>query len=151
MEEIISKDDEQNIYIDIEDNNEFNSFSSSGCETNSEIVNKKSMDKKNHIILLSAAWCAKLKSGTKVGYYDVDDGEDFIVKWLKSLIDVAEEVKRDNRYHCINYNMNKIMNYIPMLGYNSSKYDMKFLTNIFHDPPNYHVESIIGNLIISSR
>jgi hypothetical protein len=24
---------------------------------------------------------------------------------------------------------------------------MNFLINILHDPPNYHVESIIGNLI----
>jgi hypothetical protein len=71
----------------------------------------------SHIILLSATWCAKLKSGTKVGYYDVYDGEDFIMKWLKSLKEMAVEVEPDNRYDCIDYNMNKIMNYVPVLGY----------------------------------
>jgi hypothetical protein len=67
MEEIISKNDEQNTHIDIEDNNELNSSSSSSCDSNNKIVNKKSTDKMSDIILLSAAWCAKLKSGTKVG------------------------------------------------------------------------------------
>jgi hypothetical protein len=77
----------------------------------------------------------------------VRDGEDFIVKWLKSLIEVAVEVERDNRYDCIDYNMNKIMNYVTVLGYNSARFDMNFLINILHDPPNHHVESIIGNLV----
>jgi hypothetical protein len=112
MEEIINKDDEQNTHIDREDNNEFNSSSRSSCDTTGEILNKKSTDKMNYIILLSAAWCAKLKSGKKVGYYDVRDGEYFIVKWLKSLVEVVVEVERDNRYDCIDYNMNKIMNYV---------------------------------------
>jgi hypothetical protein len=96
---------------------------------------------------LSAAWCAKTKTGTKVGYYNLRDVEDFIVKWLRSLMEVAVEVECDNRYDCIDYSVNKIMNYVPVLGYNSSKFDMNFLINILHDPPNHHVESIIGNLI----
>jgi hypothetical protein len=91
-------------------------------------VNKKSTDKMSHIILFSSAWCVKLKSGTMFGYYDVHNKEDFIVKWLKSLIEVAAEVERDNKYVCIDYNMN-------------------FLINILYDQPNHHVESIIGNLI----
>jgi hypothetical protein len=41
MEEIISKDDEENTHIDIEDNNEFNSRSSSGCDTNSKNCEKE--------------------------------------------------------------------------------------------------------------
>jgi hypothetical protein len=60
-----------------------------------------------------------LKSGTKVGYYEMREREDFIVKWLKSLIEVGAEVEHDNRYDCIDYNFNKIMNYVPVLGYNS--------------------------------
>jgi hypothetical protein len=66
MEEIISKDDEQNTHIDIEDSKESSSSSSSSYDNSGKIVNKKSTDKMSHIILLSAAWCAKLKSGTKV-------------------------------------------------------------------------------------
>jgi hypothetical protein len=34
-----------------------------------------------------------------------------------------------------------------VLGYNSARFDMNFLINILHDPPNHHVESIIGNLV----
>jgi hypothetical protein len=119
----------------------------SSSSSSSDIVKKNSTDKISHITLLSAAWCAKTKSGTKVGYYDLRDGEDFIVKWLRLLMEVAVEVERDNRYDCIDYNVNKIMNCVPVLGYNSSKFDMNFLINILHDPPNHHVESIIGNLI----
>jgi hypothetical protein len=147
MEEIISKDDEQNTHIDVEDNNEFNSNSSSSCDTSGEIVNKKRTDKMSDIILLSAVWYTKLKSRTKVGYYDVRDGEDFIVKWLKSLIEVAAEVEGDTRYDCIDYNMKKIMNYVLVLGCNSARFDMNFLINILPDPPNHHVEGIIGNLV----
>jgi hypothetical protein len=39
------------------------------------------------------------------------------------------------------------MNCIPVLGYNSARFDMNFLINILHDPPNHHIESIIGNLV----
>jgi hypothetical protein len=39
------------------------------------------------------------------------------------------------------------MNYVPVLGYNSSRFDMNFLNKILHDWPNHYVESIIGNLI----
>jgi hypothetical protein len=86
---------------------------------------------------------AKMESGTKVGYYDVHDGEDFIVKWLKSLIEVAVEVEYDNRYECIDYNMKKIMNYVLVLGSNSSRFDSNFLINILHYLPDHYVESII--------
>jgi hypothetical protein len=81
MEEIISMDDEENTHIDIEDNNKFNS--SSSLVTNGDIVNKKSTDKMSHIILLSAPWYAKVKSSTKIEYYDVCVGEDFFGEWLK--------------------------------------------------------------------
>jgi hypothetical protein len=39
------------------------------------------------------------------------------------------------------------MNYVTVLGYNKFTFDMNFLINILYDPPNHHVESIIGNLI----
>jgi hypothetical protein len=132
MEEIIGDDDEQNTHIDVEDSKE----SSSSSRSSSDITKKKCADKISHITLLSAAWRAKTKSGTKVGYYDLRDGEDFIVKWLRSLMEVAVEVERDNRYKCIDYSVNKIMNYVSVLGYNSSKFDMNFLINILHNPPN---------------
>jgi hypothetical protein len=83
------------------------------------------------------AWCAKLKSRTNVGYYDESVGEDFMVKYLKSLIDVLAKV---------DYNMNKIINYVQMFGYNSSTFDINFLINILHNPPNHHIENVIGKL-----
>jgi hypothetical protein len=100
MEEIISEEDEQNIHIDVEDRKE-SSSSSSSYDINGDIVNKKSTNKMSHIILLSAAWCTNVKSRTKVGYYDMRDGEDFMAKQLKLLIEVAAEVECDNRYACI--------------------------------------------------
>jgi hypothetical protein len=113
MEEIIEDDDEQNTHIDIEDSEESSSSSSS------DTVKKKSTDKISHITLLSAAWCAKMRSGTKVGNFDIHDRDDFIVKWLRSLMEVAVEVERDNSYDCIDYSVNKIMKYVPVLCYNS--------------------------------
>jgi hypothetical protein len=92
MEEIIGDDEEQNTHIDVEDSKE----SSSSSSSSSDITKKKSTDKISHITLLSAVWCAKTKSEMKVGYYDLRDGENFIVKWLRSLMDVAVEVEDDN-------------------------------------------------------
>jgi hypothetical protein len=81
----------------------------------------------------------------------VCDEEDFRVKLLKLLIEVTGKVECDNRYDCIDYNINTIMNYVLILGYNSSKFNMNFLINILHNPPNHHVESIIGKLIYSKQ
>jgi hypothetical protein len=50
MDEIISNGNEQNIYSDVEDNEEWTS-SSISCNLNGDIVNKKSSNKINHIIL----------------------------------------------------------------------------------------------------
>jgi hypothetical protein len=147
VEEIISKDDEQNTHIDLEDSEESSSSRNSSSDINGDFMNKKSTDKITQIILLSVVWYAKLKSGRKVEYYDVRDEEDFMVNWLKSLKEVVTEIECNNRYDCVNYNMNKIMNYVLVLGYNSSRFDMNFLINILHDQPNHNVESIIGNLI----
>jgi hypothetical protein len=44
----------------------------------------------------------KTKSGIKIGYFDRRDGEDLIIKWLEFLIEVVEEVIKDNMYDCIN-------------------------------------------------
>jgi hypothetical protein len=95
MEEIISEDYEQNTYIDIEDSEEFSSCCSS------DIVNKKSTNKMIHIILLSVAWCTKLKNKTKIGYNNVYDREDFMWKLLKSFIHVEAEDECDNNYNSI--------------------------------------------------
>jgi hypothetical protein len=55
MEEVISKEDEQNAHIDIEDSEESSSSSSSSSrDIKDDFVNKKSTDKISHIILLSA-------------------------------------------------------------------------------------------------
>jgi hypothetical protein len=76
-----------------------------------------------------------MKSGTKVGYYDLRDGDDLIMKWLRSLMEVVVEVECDNNYGCIDYNAKNIVNYVRVLGYNSSRFDMNFLINILHDLP----------------
>jgi hypothetical protein len=62
-------------------------------------------------------------------------------------MEVEGEVECDNKFRCIDFNANNIVKYEPALEYNSSRFDMIFLINILHDPPNHHVENIIGNLI----
>jgi hypothetical protein len=60
MEEIISKDDEQNTHFDVENREEFSSSSSRRCYTNGNFLNKRA-EKMIHIILLLAPWWEKLK------------------------------------------------------------------------------------------
>jgi hypothetical protein len=133
--------------IDIEDSEESSFSSSSDCDSKADHGNKKTIDKMSDITLLSAEWCAKMKSGTKVRYYNVSYREDFIVKWLMSLIEVALEVERDNRYDYIDCNINKIINYVLVFGNNSSRFNMNFLINFLYHTTNHNIENIIGNLI----
>jgi hypothetical protein len=98
------------------------------------------------LFLLSAAWAGKTKSGIKTAYFDSRDGDDFIIKWLQSLIEVAGEVSKDNMYDCINYTIENILNFVPVLGFNSARFDMNFITDILHNPPRWYIEFFIGNL-----
>jgi hypothetical protein len=95
MEEPLNNNDE-NITIEREDDD-------SSSNSSSFSTPEKGTTKISHIVLLSAAWAAKTKSGIKTAYFDRRDGEDFIIKWLKSLVEVAAEVSKDNMYDCINY------------------------------------------------
>jgi hypothetical protein len=70
---------------------------------------------------------SKEQNGTKVGYYDVCDIEDFMVKWLKLLIEVAAEVKCDDKHDYMDNNhTNKIVKNIRVLRYNSSRFEIIF-------------------------
>jgi hypothetical protein len=50
MKEIISKDDEQNTYIDIEDSEESSSNSSSSCDINGDIVSESKRQNEGRIL-----------------------------------------------------------------------------------------------------
>jgi hypothetical protein len=76
------------------------------------------------------------------------DGDDFIIKWIKSLVEVAGEISKDNMYDCINYMTENIPNFVPVLGLNSARFDMIFIIDILHNPPLWYIEFIIGNLNI---
>jgi hypothetical protein len=49
-------------------------------------------------------------------------------------------------YDCINYITENIFNFVPVLGFNSGRFDMNFIIDIFHNPPKWYIEFIIGNL-----
>jgi hypothetical protein len=91
MEELIDNKKED-ITIELEDD------SSSSSSSSSSSVPTKSTENISHIVLLSAAWATKTKSGVKTGYFDRRDVSDFIIKGLESLIEVAGEVAKDNMY-----------------------------------------------------
>jgi hypothetical protein len=39
-----------------------------------------------------------------------------------------------------------IPNFVPVLGFNSARFDMNFIIDILHNPPHWYIEFIIGNL-----
>jgi hypothetical protein len=52
------------------------------------------------------------------------------------LIEIAGEVTKDNMYDCINYTTENITNFVPVLGFNSTRFDMNFIIDILHNPPH---------------
>jgi hypothetical protein len=62
------------------------------------------------------------------------------------LIEVAGEVTKDNMYDCINYTTENIPNFVPVLGFNSARFDMNIIIDILHNPPHWYIEFIIDNL-----
>jgi hypothetical protein len=62
------------------------------------------------------------------------------------LIEVAGEVTKDNLYELVNYTIENIPNFVPVLGFKSARFDMNFITDILHNPPHWYIEFIIGNL-----
>jgi hypothetical protein len=145
MEEPLNNNDE-NITIEREDDDSSSSslsqFSSSSSSSSSPA---KGTTKISHIVLLSAAWAAKTKSGIKTAYFNRRDGDDFIIKWLKSLVEVTSEVSKDNMYDCIDYMTENIPNFVPVLGFNSARFDINFIIDILHNP-HWYIQFIIGNL-----
>jgi hypothetical protein len=67
-------------------------------------------------------------------------------KQLKSLVEVVGEVTKDNMYDCINYTIENIPNFVPVLSFNSARFDMNLIIHILHNPPHWYIEFIIGNL-----
>jgi hypothetical protein len=106
----------------------------------------KGTTKISHVVLLSAAWGAKTKSGMKTAYFDCLNGDDFIIKWLISLVEVAGVVSKDNMYDCINYTTENIPNFVPAFNFNSARFNINFIIDILHNPPHWYIEFIIGNL-----
>jgi hypothetical protein len=49
-------------------------------------------------------------------------------------------------YDCIDYTTENIPNFVPVLGFNSQRFDMNFIIDILHNPPHWYIEFIIGNL-----
>jgi hypothetical protein len=146
MEEPLNNDDE-NITIEREDDDSSSSsLSQPSSSSSSSSSPAKGTTKISYIVLLSAAWAPKTKSGIKTRYFDRRDGKDFIIKCLESLIEVAGEVTKDNMYDCIDYTTENIPNFVPVLGFNSARFDMNFIIDILHNPPHWYIDFIIGNL-----
>jgi hypothetical protein len=95
---------------------------------------------------LSVSSCAKTAKGNIIRYFDIRDGDDFINQWLEVLFQDAIEVAEDNAYEDIDYSLEKIPNDVPVLGYNSSRFDLNFLLTYLHQPPQWFIETTIGEL-----
>jgi hypothetical protein len=88
-------------------------------------------------------WAVRTKSGIKTANFDRWDCDDFIIRWLKSLVEVAGEVSKDNMYDCINYTTENIPNFVPVFGFNSARFDMNFIIDILRNPPHLYIEFFI--------
>jgi hypothetical protein len=49
-------------------------------------------------------------------------------------------------YDCIKYKTGNIPNFVPVLVFNSARFEMNFINDILHNPPHLYIEFIIGNL-----
>jgi hypothetical protein len=64
-------------------------------------------------------------------YYDMQNGEYFILQWMKITMEVdIVLVMKSNAYLFRDYHTMKLPNEVAMIGYNSSNYDLNFFLNI---------------------
>jgi hypothetical protein len=139
MEESLNNNNE-NIIIDREDDDSSSSsLSQPSSSSPSSSSTTKGTTKISHVVLLSVAWAAKTKSGIKTPYFDCRDGDDFIIRWLKSLVEVPGEVSKDTMYDCIDYTIENIPNCVPVLGFNSARFDMNLIIDILHNHPHWYI------------
>jgi hypothetical protein len=137
-------DKSKDTFITREDD-DISSSSLSQCSS-SLSIHTKGKTKIRNIVLLSTARAAKTKSGIKTGYFDSRNCDNFIIKWLKSLVEDGGEVTKDNICDCNNYTTENIFNFVPVLDFNSGRFDMKFIIDILHNSPHSYIEFIIANL-----
>jgi hypothetical protein len=126
---------------------EENISSNSSSSSSSSIIDDNNTKTLSYIHPLSVASCAKVKNGDPIiRYFDIRDGDDFVFQWMNKLFEDAEQVMKDNMYENIDYDNEKIPLDVPVLGYNSSRFDLNFLISYLHNPPEWFIENTIGDL-----
>jgi hypothetical protein len=91
---------------------------------------------------LSVAATVYTKNYTKHLYKDIRDGPKFITLWIAEVFKEAEQVRLDNAYKdpAIPFD-----NFVPIIGFNSSRFDSKLIYKFLHNPPYWSFKSSMGD------
>jgi hypothetical protein len=78
-------------------------------------------------------------------YFDVRNGDNFIIQAIRKMFEYGRQIIQDNAYESedIPYNKN---NEVTVLGYNSSKFDLNGIFSALHNPPEWRIVDILGTL-----
>jgi hypothetical protein len=111
-------------------------------ETTKELVNENNVI--SNVKPLSIAAAFHSKKPIKAIYFDLRNGEDFITQWLRQVFKAAKQISYDNKY--VKYKneftkdgKDREENFpykhweVPMLGFNSARFDMNLLLPYLHN------------------
>jgi hypothetical protein len=91
---------------------------------------------------LAVSGTIKTKSGIEIVYKDERDGKDFIKQWLEIIFEKAKQIKIDNSYNDKNIPFD---NYVPIIGFNSGRFDLNFLLEHLSNPPAWNIKKCMGS------
>lgn len=111
-------------------------------EDKSFTYNTEQTEIKSSLVPLSVASTVKLPNTTKTIYYDVRDGEDFIIKWIQSLFVNAQAIIDANSYQDKDIPFDDT---VTVLGYNSARFDINLFIDKLQIPDKWRVISYLGS------
>ena len=103
----------------------------------------ESTEIKASLVPLSVATSVKLPNDMiKTIYYDLRDGDDFIVKWIQELFNIAPQVVAANKYQDSKIPFDDT---VTVLGYNSARFDINLFIDKLQIPNRWSVNSYLGS------
>jgi hypothetical protein len=108
---------------------------------------KKRKSKKTKILstlnTIAVASAYKTKSGIIETYHDIREGPDFLRMWMMEVVKYSKIIYKDNLYDDeeIPHKREAVI-----FGYNSSKFDTNLLFKELHNPPDWNITTVIGDV-----
>jgi hypothetical protein len=92
-------------------------------------------------ISVSAAY--RTKRGIFTSFHCIKDGDNFMLTWMREMIEFAKEIYEDNRYSNPNIPQR---NEVVVFGYNNSRFDNNLIFKELHNPPDWSFADVVGDL-----